>query len=104
MSKPTPEQIVAALRCHGCSECPNCDYFVNDTGSCDGGRIAKEAANLIEAQAARIRELEAQVDVVEVVRCKDCKWVRHTTCAYHAWINMITPDGYCSDGERREDS
>lgn len=52
-------------------------------------------------------------DVVEVVRCKECKWWDETTCS-----STLTPDNrlclanccywraddFCSFGERREDA
>ena len=39
-------------------------------------------------------------DVVEVVRCKDCKNRDHSCCFYSAlWVKM---DGYCNYGERIE--
>ena len=38
-------------------------------------------------------------DVVDVVRCKDCK--RYETCELgRLWLGA---DGFCSDGERRND-
>lgn len=48
-------------------------------------------------------------DVVEVVRCKDCKWaeryrtVRGTffACAEHC-VSALSADDYCSYGERKE--
>lgn len=43
-------------------------------------------------------------DIVEVVRCKDCKWynVLGLSC-YHPHFNgIIGVDGFCSYGERKE--
>lgn len=50
-------------------------------------------------------------DVVEVVRCKDCRWVKlHTTPIFHKTYKICTlsnavyaNDFYCAFGERRED-
>ena len=53
-------------------------------------------------------------DVAEVVRCKDCEYVRPTInvhtgeqagiwCALHDIIN-VSPDDYCSRGERKGDA
>ena len=40
-------------------------------------------------------------DVVEVVRCKDCKHKQGSACDYSAvWVQ---PNGYCQWGERRDD-
>ena len=43
-------------------------------------------------------------DVVEVVRCKYCKWYQlyHLACIhpyFNGWINV---DGFCSYGEKRD--
>lgn len=44
-------------------------------------------------------------DVVEVVRCKDCKYFAPTVdwyeCEFHEQLTM--PDNYCSFGERRKE-
>lgn len=47
-----------------------------------------------------INEIPA-ADVVEVVRCKDCKLIDDEKCL---WWNYIPPrdDWFCADGERRE--
>ena len=50
-------------------------------------------------------------DVVEVVRCKDCRWCEVTNwdgeilygCDCCGGMNDIAPDYYCSYGERRTD-
>lgn len=55
--------------------------------------------------------LMPEVDVVEVVRCKDCKHLKGNNgydrpwCGKLEWLYLITkkPDDYCSHGERRED-
>lgn len=51
----------------------------------------------------------SDVDVVEVVRCKDCKFFRrygfrleYAECIKFDFYDT-TEDGYCSWGERRED-
>ena len=44
-------------------------------------------------------------DVVEVVRCKDCKRsIKHSEDVYECgWLcAMTTPEFYCADGERKE--
>ena len=41
-------------------------------------------------------------DVVEVVRCKDCKYKEGSACDYSAVY--VRPNGYCQWGERREDA
>lgn len=51
-------------------------------------------------------------DVVEVVRCKDCKYQDKgeneseswNVCNYRPWLYFsINDDDYCSNGERRTD-
>ena len=62
-----------------------------------------------------IEEYLSQHDIVEVVRCKDCKHLfdgEHNAncCAVlmekAKWIMEITVDenGYCNDGKRRDDA
>ena len=45
-------------------------------------------------------------DMVEVVRCKDCKYLGIKDLCYgyckHRMTGIIMPDEYCSHGERRE--
>lgn len=43
-------------------------------------------------------------DVVEVVRCKDCKYYKlyHLACVYPHHNGVISVDGFCSYGERKE--
>ena len=47
------------------------------------------------------------VDAVEVVRCKDCKNLYDEPddycCIRHVGLVKITPDSFCSYGERRAD-
>lgn len=45
------------------------------------------------------------VDVVEVVRCKDCIHFISGSCnyfGYYTYVPDVDEDGYCSYGERRE--
>ena len=48
-------------------------------------------------------EKQPAADVVEVVRCKDCKWRNTGGCIYNC-VNAVPREDYdfCSDGERRE--
>lgn len=44
----------------------------------------------------------AQHDIIEVIRCKDCKWF--DACKKLGWIRFLgSEDSYCSKGERRAD-
>jgi hypothetical protein len=57
------------------------------------------------------QEIEAipTAEVVEVVRCKNCEhfrdWGNCTTCAFWTvdWDVPVSPDDYCSYGNRKED-
>ena len=48
---------------------------------------------------------ECRRDLVEVVRCKDCKWHEEIYGWYRClwWHNVTEPEVFCSMGERRED-
>ena len=48
----------------------------------------------------RIRSAPA-VDVVEVVRCKDCRHYHHGACTNDFALNLMRENDYCSYGERR---
>ena len=53
-------------------------------------------------------KLEKRVDLVPVVRCKDCKWYEPLNdckpfdCEYSGMYG-VTKDDFCSYGERRDD-
>lgn len=68
------------------------------------------ALTRLERAYAEIREMPA-ANVAEVVRCRDCEYVRPTVnahtgeqvgiwCALHDILN-VSPDDYCSRGERK---
>lgn len=48
---------------------------------------------------------EKKRDLVEVVRCKDCKWYGHLGCAIRIVDDSDKPNDndFCSFGERREE-
>lgn len=52
-----------------------------------------------------IKDMLAKSDIVEVVRCRNCRFFDNTTdftyCKRVAWVGM-DEDDYCSFGERRE--
>lgn len=60
------------------------------------------------AQAKRMpyREIP-DGDVVEVVRCKDCKWRNEGDDCTHEWwrdgIKIVEDNDFCSYGERRDE-
>ena len=85
-----------ALSCPG--DCASCDACSAADGRLFCGLI-DEAPTL---------------DAVPVVRCRECKHYRENErcsmsavyrhCALHKGLAMVTPDSFCSYGERREDN
>ena len=65
----------------------------------------------IETATAFLDEVE-DADVVEVVRCKDCKYYETDIwdgeilcgCGNSSGLNDDKPDGYCCYGERRKEN
>ena len=56
-------------------------------------------------KARKLIEDAPTVDAVEVVRCKDCKYLMFSDCygecgKGHMWI--VSPYDFCSYGERKE--
>ena len=58
-------------------------------------RTINEAMSAIEQQPT--------ADVVEVVRCKDCKHYNGDSAVCKCMNRAMKGDGFCSCGERRED-
>lgn len=125
----TDNEIIKALKnCINGDECDECPInpHVGNYGYCTNLAL-REALKLIERQKAEIEKLKydncicavqdlisdmPEVDVVEVVRCKDCKYCIDSTCylsnlnkdmIYSANIHLTDKDDYCSYGERREE-
>ena len=63
-------------------------------------KLLSDAAAALEATEKRIAELEA-VDVVPVVRCKDCKHYDGKWCLLLDMVNSDMGDWFCAYGERR---
>lgn len=45
------------------------------------------------------------VDMVEVVRCKDCKYLMFSDCygeCSRGYLGIVQPDCYCCYGEKKE--
>jgi hypothetical protein len=46
-----------------------------------------------------------KANLVEVVRCKDCKHLMFSDCygeCSRAYLGIVSPNDYCSHGERKE--
>ena len=57
----------------------------------------------IEPATAFLNEV-ADADVVTVVRCKDCKHLMFSDCygeCSRGYMGIVSPDDYCSYGERK---
>ncbi|MBR5773280.1 MAG: hypothetical protein IKY44_00375 [Clostridia bacterium] len=79
-------------------------YPIVDISLDDVGEVLDGYTDIMEC-FQRLGDLEVD-DVLEVVRCEDCKhW------AMHSWCSRLSPfdkvymgaDDYCSKGKRRED-
>ena len=66
-------------------------------------QVSIPAEEIIEECLKKIKE---EMDVVEVVRCKDCKWFNDYGCAIRIVDESDKPKemDFCSFGERREDA
>lgn len=93
------------------------DKYILRSGAIDaikrnaGTLYTREAEFLLRRVILLLKNAPA-ADVVEVVRCKDCEYVRPTVnahtgeqvgiwCALHDILN-VSPDDYCSRGEKKE--
>lgn len=54
-----------------------------------------------ERTLREILDDEPAADVVEVVRCKDCKWYDGTPYCIETDFDQCEPDAYCSKGKRK---
>ena len=87
-------KIMAYIDTKYIGECKTCRHHKNrgcDTW-CDHGESYQPNTSKIPA-----------ADVVEVVRCKDCKYYRlyHCACVHPGFNGVINVDGFCSYGERK---
>ncbi len=78
----------------------------NNTGyQCDSGIVYQDAAERI--RLCWINEIPA-ADVVEVVRCKDCKWCHSGYCEMYddlipfGCANRPWEEWFCADGARMD--
>lgn len=62
-----------------------------------------------DCELAEIIEKIPTADVVEVIRCKDCKHMKYAIdkgkngmCGVHSALIIMNENDYCSYGERRE--
>ena len=59
----------------------------------------------LDENTGEITDVTSRSDVVQVIRCKDCKYNNGSRCGWHGgagykWI--VDDDDYCSCAERKE--
>ena len=90
-----------------------CDKEASASGriKCDGCEHFDESGGyVVDESEAKAADLEAPTaDKVEVVRCKDCKYVHYNTssesysCQRRGYFSEgVEENDFCSRGERRE--
>lgn len=72
----------------------------------DRGELLKELERFphLGTAGSIVRGMK-KADVVEVVRCKDCKHLMFSDCygeCSRAYLGIVSPNDYCSHGERRK--
>lgn len=71
----------------------------------DKSEVNKITASIFQIFAKEFKSIPAADDVVEVVRCKDCKHLEISSCygeCGKGYLGIVRPDCYCCYGERRE--
>jgi hypothetical protein len=87
------------------------DEYIRRDFALAGTELYKYGEMEIEAVSAEYIQRLPAADVVEVVRCRDCEYLRPTInvhtgkqsgiwCALHDILN-VSPDDYCSRGEKK---
>lgn len=63
-----------------------------------------EYGNILDPAHGGVRcdSFKSSADVVEVVRCKDCKFFVYDVCRHDFAMNLSRSDDFCSYGERKE--
>ena len=79
-------------------------YTVIGEYSCNIDESTKELKKDIAKRKKKFMEIPS-ADVVEVVRCKDCKWFNRFGCAIEIVDSTDRPkeNDYCSFGERKDE-
>ena len=74
--------------------CGDCDVYSQPVGY--GTRLGLEySKSLVETAET--------ADVVQVVRCKDCKYFVSEVCRHYLAMILSRDDSFCSYGERRKE-
>lgn len=87
---------------------PTIEKCINCTEKCPQAELAHQIALGRMYATNELLALVRKIDsgqLVEVVRCKDCEWLHDGKdfycCTKHTGMVKITPDSFCSYGERR---
>ena len=86
---------------------PTLEKCINCTEKCPQADLARKTAlgrmYVTNEFVALIQKIE-RGEIVEVVRCKDCKWLcpgkHYHYCTKHTGLAKVTPDSFCSYGVR----
>lgn len=83
------------MTCKDCAHCHVCG-FAKEIGS-------DKAVKMFDFKCP---DFQNKADVVNVVRCKDCKYLMlsdyYGECSKR-YMGIVLPDDYCSYGERKDD-
>ena len=82
-------------------ECEAVMKTAKDGNHSDFGRSMADLTSLRE-----VLEDTPAADVVEVIRCKDCKHLVFSDCygeCKRNYLGIVRPDDYCSKGQRKDD-
>ena len=71
-------------------------------------KYGENRSNGMYCTGEKCKQYKPTADVVEVVRCKDCKYGKNfrdggVNCNRIEGLLMIKPNDYCSYGKRREE-
>lgn len=87
------------------------EFLLKEIIECDEEYDEKSDHIILGArqEAELIRDKVKEMPTVDIVRCKDCKYL-HTTfwkdtqiCERHAYEIIMKPDDFCSRGERKDE-
>ena len=57
----------------------------------------------LDENTGEITDVTSRSDVVQVIRCKDCKWYYGDYCGGFGDGAFTSEDGFCHNAERREE-
>lgn len=83
------------------------DKFINElkTKGWLKDKFLDNSAEMIAVEA--IIDNQPTADVVEVVRCKDCKYLMFSDCygeCSKGYKGIVSPNDFCSHGQKKEEN